>query len=199
MKKYTIITIIVVGLLLGFITGIVLYKVNNKSNNTKTEIAELIDDDCTSLAEFDEEELLGLVTTNNEEEKTSPNCKIILKIYYEVCNHIIEKTKNIDKYDVNLTEQELKERFPDWEIQKFTPTEIVLYKELDEFCDEHFMLKERDGYIAIYKLNQNETPQFFQTTEISTEYLTKGDLDKIKNGIKVYTEKDLNKTLEDFE
>ena len=43
-----------------------------------------------------------------------------------------------------MTEEELNERFKDWVIQKFTPTEIVLYKEIDAFCDEHFLLKERD-------------------------------------------------------
>jgi len=61
------------------------------------------------------------------------------------------------------------------------------------------MLKEENGYIAIYKLDENENAQFFQTTEISTDYLAEEDLSKIREGIKVYTEKELNKTLEDFE
>ena len=100
---------------------------------------------------------------------------------------------------VNMTEQELREKFYEWEIQKFTPTEIVLYKELDGFCNEHFLLKEKDGYIAIYKLDENNNSELFKTTEISIEYLAEEDLENIKQGIKIYTKRELNKTLEDFE
>ena len=98
-----------------------------------------------------------------------------------------------------MTEEELKERFSDWEVQKFTPTEIVLYKEVEEFCNEHYLLKEENGYITIYKLDENDNAEFFNTTEIPTEYLAEEDLEQIKNGMKVYTDVELNKTLEDFE
>ena len=98
-----------------------------------------------------------------------------------------------------MTEEEIKERFLEWELQKFVPTEIALYKEVDEFCNQHFLLKEEEGRIVIYKLDENENQEFLQKTDIFTEYLPEEDLEQIKNGIKVYTEKELNKTLEDFE
>lgn len=198
MKKYTIITIVIIGVILGFFTGIYLYKIN-KIDNSKKEIAQTIEDECTAIGEIEEEQLSKLIETNNKQEKTSPNCLITLKIYYETCNHLIETTKTIEEADVNITENELKERFIDWEIQKFTPTEIVLYKEVQEFCNEHYLLKDVNGYITIFKLDENENPEFFSTTEISTEYLTTEDLEKIQTGIKIYTDKELNKTLEDFE
>lgn len=199
MKKYTILTIITIGILLGFLTGLYLYRINSIDNVEGTRIAEKIEDDCTAIAELNNKDLSNFIETNNKEEKTSPNCIITLKIYYETCEHLIEKRKNIEEVDVNIREQELAERFPDWEIQRFTPNEIVLYKEVNEFCKEHFLLKEKDGYIGIYKLDKNNNAEFFRTTEISTEYLAEEDLSKIKNGIKVYTEKELNRTLEDFE
>lgn len=198
MKKYTIIGIVTIGILLGFLTGIYLYKINQIDNN-QTEISETIEDDCTAIGELDEEELANLVKTNSEEEKTSPNCVITLKIYYQECQHLIETRQSIEEVDVNITETELKERFSNWEVQKFTPTEIVLYKEVPEFCNEHYLLKENDGYIAIYKLDKDENAEYYNTTEISTEYLTEEDLQSIQNGIRVYTDKELNKTLEDFE
>lgn len=199
MKKYTIIAIITVGIILGFLTGLYLYKINKIDYSNKEIIAETIEDDCTSIAKLNNEELYDIIQTNEVEEKTSPNCKITLKVYYETCKHLIETRKNIKETEVNLTEEELKQKFPDWEIQRFAPNEIVLYKEVNKFCDEHFLLKEEDGYIAIYKLDENNNAKFFQTTEISTDYLAEEDLTKIRNGIKVYTEKELNRTLEDFE
>lgn len=199
MKKYTIIAIVTVGIILGFLTGLYLYKINQIDYSETEIVAETIEDDCTAIAQLSDEELADLVETNSDEEKTSPNCVITLKVYYEKCEHLIETRKNIEEAEVNMTEEELKQRFSDWELQKFTTNEIVLYKEANEFCDEHFLLKEEDGYIAIYKLDEKENAQFFQTTEISTEYLAEEDLEQIRNGIKVYTKKELNKTLEDFE
>ncbi len=199
MKKYTIIAIITVGIILGFLTGLYLYKINQIDYHNKEIIAETIEDDSAAIAELGDEELSSLVATNSKEEKTSPNCVIKLKVYYEVCEHIIETRKNIEKTQVNLTEEELKKKLSDWEIQRFAPNEIVLYKEVNEFCNEHFLLKEEDGYIAIYKLDKNENEQFLQTTEISTDYLTEEDLSQIRSGIKIYTKKELNKALEDFE
>lgn len=199
MKKSTIIVIIAVGITLGFLTGLYLYKINQIDYSNKEITAETIEDDYTAIAQLTDKELSNLAQTDNREEKTSPNCTITLKVYYETCDHLIETRKNIEQAEVNLTEEELRQRFIEWEIQKFTPNEIVLYKEINEFCDEHFLLKEEDGYIAIYKLDKNNNAEFFQTTEISIDYLAEEDLSKIKNGIKVYTQKELNKTLEDFE
>jgi len=199
MKKYTIIAIIALGIALGFLTGLYLYKINNIDYSNKEIIAETIEDECTAIENLGNQELDNIIKTNSGEEKTSPSCIITLKVYYEKCEHLIETRKNIEETQVNLTEEELKKRFTDWEIQKFAPSEIVLYKEINEFCNEHFILKEEEGYIAIYKLDENNNAEFFQTTEICTEYLAEEDLNKIRNGIKIYTEKELNKTLEDFE
>ena len=199
MKKYTIIAIVTVGIILGFFTGIYLYKINELDNSEQIQIAQTVEDECTALGELSDQELENLITTSSEEEKSSPNCVITLKVYYNKCQHLIESKQKIEDTEVNLTEEELGERFSDWEIQKFTPTEIVLYKEVDEFCNEHYLLKEDNGYIAIYKLDENENETLYETTEIPTEYLPEEDQEKIQNGMKIYTEKELNKTLEDFE
>ena len=199
MKKYTIIAIIALGIILGFLTGMYLYKINQIDYNSKEQIAKTVEDECTILGELNDQELENLITTSIEEEKASPNCIITLKIYYNKCEHLLESKQKIEDTEVNLTEEELKERFSDWEVQKFTPTEIVLYKEVNEFCNEHYLLKEKDGYIAIFKLDENNNQIFLKLTDISTQYLTEEDLEKIQEGITIYTKKELNKTLEDFE
>jgi len=61
------------------------------------------------------------------------------------------------------------------------------------------LIKEKDGNIAIFKLDPNNNQTFLEDTEIATEYLAEEDLEKIKQGITVYTKKELNKTIEDFE
>ena len=198
MKKYMII-LILIGAILGFLTGLYLYKINQININDLEQEIAIIEDECTQIAELEDSGELDLVRTNSEEEKVSPNCVLTLKVYYNNCGHLIEKRESIKVTEVNLTEDELKNKFPEWEVQKFTSAEIVLYKEVNEFCNQHFLLKEEEGYISIYKLNEDNSTEFFRMTEIPTEYLAEDDLKQIKDGIKIYTEKELNKALEDFE
>lgn len=198
MKKYTII-LILIGIVLGFFTGIYLYRINQIGVNQFEQEIAIIEDECTEIAELEENGELDLVRTNSEEEKISPNCVLTLKVYYSNCGHLIEKKESIKETEVNLTEDELKSKFPEWEVQKFTSTEIILYKEVNEFCNQHFLLKEEDGFISIYKLNEDNSTEFFRMTEIPTEYLAEEDLKQIEDGIEIYTEKELNKALEDFE
>lgn len=190
MKKYVII-VVVIGIILGFLTGLYLYKINQIKDNKQGLINQ---NENNVIEKIADENTNNLVITNNEEEKVSPNCVLILKVYYNKCEHLIQNKKNIEEAEVNMTEQELRERFSDWEVQRFTPTEIVLYKEIDGFCDEHYLLKEKDGYIAVYKLDEKDKPTLIETTEISTEYLAEQDLKEIKNGIKIFSKSELRKS-----
>ena len=198
MKKYTV--IMVVALILGFLVGVYLYKINyKKNNNEEMKIAQKVEDECTDFAELEANGALTTIVTNGQEEKISPNCLLTLKIYYKTCGHLIEKSQNIGQNLVNLTEEQLKEQFPEWEVQQFTPEQIVLYKELNEFCNEHYKLKIENGYVRIYEVDEQKNEKLLKSTDISSEYLTTEDLEKLKNGIEIYTKKELNKTIEDFE
>ena len=113
MRKSTIIIIIIVTIILGFFTGIYLYRIKKLDIQNHTEKnAEVIDNNT----KIDDKDL----RVSNSEEKTSPNCTIVLKVYYEECGHLIERRKNIEETEVNMAETELKEKFRDWEVQKFT-------------------------------------------------------------------------------
>jgi len=195
MKKYAFLIIIIV-MTLGFFTGQYLYKINRiKTNEDSLKVGELIEDECTLDAEYN----LDLISTNSKEEKTSPNCTIVLKIYYKKCGHLVESKKTLEEAEVNLTEAELRAKIPEWEIQKFTSSEIVLYKEVNEFCNEHYLLKEKDGSIAVFSLNEDNMEKLEEITNISTNYLEEEDLEKLKSGIYINSKKELNKALEDFE
>lgn len=198
MKKYAI--IIIITLVLGFLVGVYLYRINySEKEYDNLKIAQKIEDECTDFAELESNGMLKTIITNGQEEKVSPNCLLTLKIYYKKCEHLIEKSQNIEQNLVNLTEEQLRKQLPEWEIQKFTPEQIVLYKELDDFCNEHYKLKIENGYIRIYELDEQNNEKLLKSTEISSEYLTKDDLEELKNGVEIYTKKELNKTIEDFE
>lgn len=198
MKKIIWTVFIIIAIVIGFYIGTYIYKAKIENNNSEV-IAEKIEDDCTEIGKLIKNGELDIVETNNEEEKVSPNCEVIFKIYYQDCGHIIEKKETIKEADVNLTEDELKEKFPEWELQKFTSKEIILYKEVSQFCNEHYMLKEDNGYIALYQIDKENNEKLIKVTDIPTIYLEYSEQEKIKDGIMVYTKKELSKTVEDYE
>ena len=85
---------------------------------------------------------------------------------------------------------------PGADIKKY---EIILYKEFNSNCGQHFVLKEDEGKITVYKINENNEEEVYEKTEISVEYLSETDKNKIREGIKVSGIEELNQLLEDFE
>ena len=61
------------------------------------------------------------------------------------------------------------------------------------------LLREKDGKIVIYKIDENGQEKLYETTEIAIDYLTDEDKENIKNGIKVNGKEELNQLIEDFE
>lgn len=68
---------------------------------------------------------------------------MILKKYYEECNHTIKEYVDIPMDLVNKTEEDLKQEYPYWQIEKYSSNEIILYKEFNSNCGQHFLVKRR--------------------------------------------------------
>ena len=63
----------------------------------------------------------------------------------------------------------------------------------------HYIIKNVNGFINIYYLNENDEEILYKKTAISTEYLPAQDLDDLDIGIEVIGAENLNKLLEDYE
>lgn len=195
MKKY-IIFILIVALAISFVLGLYLYKLNkiNEEIAFEAEYQRIESQNVIKEAEN------ILKETSSIDNKTSPNTKIIEKIYYNDCEHLVQTEKKITESLINKNESEFQIEYMGWEIQKFTPSEVVVYKEVYDFCNEHFLLKEVEGEIVIYALDKYDNErEIIRKTGIQTKYLSELDIDNLKEGIKVYGKKNLNSIIEDFE
>lgn len=202
MKKIWMIIPIILVILIGIVVGRLIYnnngKLANKNNIIQNEInivSEKVTDDCIEEYQEVQEE----IATNSQEEKISPNCLLILKKYYDECNHTINEYVDVPQDLVNGTEEDLKKEYPYWQIEKYSNNEIILYKEFNSNCGQHFVLREDEGKITVYKINENNEEETYEKTEISVEYLSETDKSKISEGIKVNGIEELNQLLEDFE
>jgi hypothetical protein len=139
------------------------------------------------------------IQTDSEEEKVSPNSEFALKNFYTECGHFKFEYAALPNEIVNLTKTELEQYYDDWEVDEFSNKRVVLVKEINSLCNEHFILKLGKEFIEIYHLKPDGSLELYQTTDISKEYLTKNDIKTLSNGYYIFGEGKLNSALEDFE
>lgn len=160
-----------------------------------TYISKVIEDECTE----EYEKTKNVTTVVATEEKLSANAILVLKKYYQKCEHTINERVELPEELVNMTEKEVQAQYKDWEVIGFEKGKVTLYKEFDDVCGEHFKLKIEDGKVVIYIVNNEGQENIYEKTNISSEYLTETDLINMQDGLEIYGKEELNQIIEDFE
>lgn len=140
-----------------------------------------------------------IVTTSYSSTKISPDAILSFNTYYKGCGHTIKEEKNAEEDVINKTEQDIAEKYIEWDIKKFSADNVVLYKEVNNVCDNDYIIKEKDGNIVIFKLDNEGREVLYDITSIEVQYLPETDLMQLKDGIKVNGLDRLNQIIEDFE
>lgn len=203
MKEKIIVGIIAILVLIGAIFTAIIIRDEKKEYKAQEKIRisqDPVTDECIEeyqVAQDNDE----ITEVSSSEDKISSNSALILKKYYKECGHTINEYAEMLPELVNMTEEEIGDKFQDWELIGFSTREVTLLKEFEGTCGEHFSLKEEEGKVVIYKILADGTKQIYEKTEISTEFLPETDLIEMKSeqGIQVYGKEELNKVLEDFE
>lgn len=200
MNKLIITMIAIVVVIGAMFTAVLIFTPKQSENveNIQTEIAEEeILDDCTD--EYEGAEYEDIIKANTQEEKTSPNCSLTTKTYYQKCGHTKSEYSNLPSNFVNLTKDEIQEKYQEYEIEDFATNAIILYQQKEGDCGEHYMVKDKDGMVTIYQVLEDGSEKEIETTGITTEYLPETDKINMKNGIQVNGKQELNQLIEDFE
>ena len=193
MNKKNIILIVsfsAVLFLISFITG---YKIMNY--RAKQEPLAL-NKDNENNSNLDLEILM-------EEETISPNTNIVLKTYYNACQHSIVNFKSADDEIINMTKEQyekyITENYPNIKIIHFSVEEIILREEKNHLCPNHYIIGESDGYIAIYGIDENGKKFLDKVfTDYPISLLKEVDQKNLINGIIVDSEEELTDVLENF-
>lgn len=194
-KTIWIVILLIVAIITGFFVGVHLYNKEKSKKQLENDIQNVIvyDNKVNNTNTVE-------IQTSVSEEKISINTEVVEEIYYVQCDHLIKTLRKDMKSLVNMTKEELAKKYPQWEIKEFSTEKVTLYKEEQGFCNEHYLVKDVDGIVTIYNMdNEDKINEIIKTTEIETKYLTETDQEDLKEGIKVYTQQKLNKLLEDFE
>ncbi len=104
------------------------------------------------------------------------------------------------KNETNLSKFVTDECIDEWEDYSLSVQE-ELRQASNILTDENrtYILKAENGYINLYYLNEKNEKILYKVTEISTKFLEKEDVSKLKAGIEVTGLQNANQLLEDFE
>ena len=191
MKKSISFGIVTSIIILGIITGIIIHIVND--DKVEQETAKTIKEINKNI------ENQIIVQTVTLDEKTSPNAYLTFEIYYNKCGHSKISKKRIDSEYVNKTEAEIEQLFPEWKVKEFSQNQVAFYKESNSICDEHYVIKEKNGYVVIYSLDENGNETIKEKTDIATQYLPNEDVNLLRQGIKAYSNIELEQIISDYE
>lgn len=139
-----------------------------------------------------------IVETTIEETKLSPYAKMIIEKKFNRCGHTTVDVQNIPLELVNMTEADIINKYPEWEIRSFKTNEISLYREIEANCNDHFVLKEKDGFLAVYNNVSENIINLKEVTDVDVSNLPSGDFQTLKEGIYVYGKDALASLIEDF-
>ncbi|MCL2383364.1 MAG: hypothetical protein FWC79_04345 [Oscillospiraceae bacterium] len=199
MKKYLLGIICIAIIIISVLVGVYLYRINILDRDAQINYGErVVHEERTQKDET--EELLIAIEVGSSEAKITPGSILTTMRVYVECGHTIQSTEPIDDRFINLTKEEFMKEHPGFEVHRFEPGEVVIYQESNNFCGEHFMIRDLDGRLAIFELDRNGNEiNLIRVTDIWTGFLTETDLVFIGEGKNIYTRTELVKVLEDFD
>lgn len=198
MNKVILILVSIIIIIVSIITAVVIYN-GEDEEQAKVSIKNIEENTTNTLNNTINSDNQNVIETNVKEVRISPNAFITFKETYEGCGHTKVDFVEVPEDFVNLSKEELKDKYSDWNIEKFTDTDIILSKDFEGSCDEHFIVKDVDGIVTAFKIKEDGTEEEYEITDIATEYLTDTDKIEMKNGIRVNGKQNLNQLIEDYE
>ncbi|MFA5577546.1 MAG: BofC C-terminal domain-containing protein [Tissierellaceae bacterium] len=137
-----------------------------------------------------------------EEVQISPNTIMEERIHHTPCGHVVTKTKEIEERFINMTRDDFLlylENFPDKKLISFSQSKITIGITKNHLCENHYVIGEKDGNIAIYRIDENgerKLETFFPDYPISL--LMEIDQNKLIEGIVIDSQEELSDVLENF-
>ena len=190
---FVLIACIIVAVI-AFVFGAYVYNKKTARNDEPVNIEKL-----SQVEEIKENSIYNEIETSTSESRVSPNAIVNEKRYYKKCDHLIRETVDIPEELVNMSEEDVKKYYAGWNIEKYTPTEITIYKEFSGICNEHYIVKKNGDVLGIYIENDDGVEEWLEDTQIEVQYLPEEDTKDFEVGVKVVGKTNLNLFLEDYE
>ncbi len=163
-------------------------------NNTKEVDNQGIEKEGNEKEEAEDNQISTTIVTENTE--------IVFDTYYNQTGEINRNSIKVPTPIIGMTLSEFRDyiesNYSDWRIKNISTKSVVLYKEKNSLMPNTYLIKNNEGYITIYKVNDDGEIEIFDETDISVNNLPNTDRTKLNKGIYVKTLEEVESLIEDY-
>lgn len=128
--------------------------------------------------------------------RLNSEANLIFKTYYSKCGHEITEKKSSNATFSGCTKEQLADKLSDWEIESFTPEQVILKREVDNICDEHYYIGIKDGYVALFQGRPDLPSKVIEQTDIIADVLREEDRAILEKGLIINSKEEFLKIRE---
>ncbi|WP_422444059.1 BofC C-terminal domain-containing protein [Thermoanaerobacterium sp. DL9XJH110] len=117
------------------------------------------------------------------ETKLKTGAKFVFVIFYSKCGHEIKSEETAPEKYEGFTRAQLEQEMAGWEIRSFTSEEVILRKQVDDICNEHYYIGLKDGYVALFQGIPGVASKVIEKTDILADTLREEDRNLLEKGL----------------
>ncbi len=142
---------------------------------------------------------LGEINASSiDAKRVGENTKMVYQYYY-LKDGVVEKSTEVAPYFlVGLSQFELAEKLMGWEIVSFANDEIVLEKKINQKSTPNYTIGIKDGFVAVFYDDVVGESNIKEVTDMPITALSEEEQARLLSGIRVKSEDELLKVLEDY-
>lgn len=140
----------------------------------------------------------NIPTVQSNSSRITPYTEMVFQYYYEEDGKIVEESIEPPYFLIDLTRDEVQQKYSDWQISYFSNQRVVMKKNISSRSPFHFIVGIHEGYIAIFYDNGSGELELKEITETPISSLPEEEQNKLREGIRVYGEETLIRLLEDY-
>lgn len=135
------------------------------------------------------------------QEKINKDTIIEYENYYTEREHVLREFELDKKKYINMDEDEFKDNFKikyPTKILRFDSDRVIVRITRDYLCPNHYIVGEHEGFVSIYKIDDEGEKVLFKKLDQSIEFFSDYDKKKLKEGIIVDSIDDIGEIIENF-
>lgn len=131
--------------------------------------------------------------------RITPSTKLVYEYYYEGDGETKREEEVPPYFLLDMTREDIEKKYPDWQLQSFSSSEVVMRKNIAGKVKERYIIREYDGYVAVFFEQPVDGVSLRELTDTPISSLTEEEQAKLKIGISILGEEALINAMENYE
>lgn len=183
------------GVSIGLYTGIsynpkanIKLEVEDREIPEGGEVARPIQDVVISKVQEEQDKVVEVVMS---EVKITPYTQLVIKKKFTKCGHDSINAMTVPLELINFTKEELQEKYTGWNIEEFSEEQVVLSRNIESNCENHFVIKNKDEDVFVYKELTEDKINFIEEIDVNLDLLSEEDREALEEGIRLYGQEEV--------